>query len=293
MGRVCVIGEPLAELSFGPDGTLRLGVGGDAANVAVRLARGGCEVSLHSALGTDALSERVAVRLREEGVQLAGPALDGERVGIYLVATGDGGERSFTYWRDGSAASRYLRGGTEQLLAAIGEADVVHVSGITLALVGRSGRAILRRGIARVRAAGTFVVFDPNHRATLWPDPREASTATNEVLPLVDAALASRDDCAALFASRDAEAGARSLAAAGVVDVAVTDGAAGCVVIGENGTTWIEAPVVPRVVDTTGAGDAFDAAWILAWLRGADTEERARAGLEAAAACVGYPGALD
>jgi 2-dehydro-3-deoxygluconokinase len=293
MGRVCVIGEPLAELSFGSDGALRLGLGGDAANVAVRLARVGCEVSLHTALGTDALSERIARRFREEGVELAGPILVGERVGIYLVATDASGDRSFTYWRDGSAAFRYLHDQTQQLLAEVGEVDVIHLSGITLALVGQRGRETLLARIARLRAAGTFVVFDPNHRAALWPDARAAASATDDVLASVDAVLASRDDCAALFGSRDAEAGARSLAAGGIPHVAVTDAAAGCVIADAGATTRIEAPVVPHVVDTTGAGDAFDAAWILAFLRGDAPVECARAGLEAAAACVAYPGALD
>src|SRR5436309_7852470 len=157
MARVGVIGEPLAELSFGSDGSLRLGLGGDVANVAVRLARGGADVALHTALGTDALSERVGSRLREERVELVGPMLVGERVGIYLVANDDV-DRSFTYWRDGSAAARYLRDETEQILAAIDDPDVVHLSGITLALLGANGRSLLHRSLARVRAAGAFVV---------------------------------------------------------------------------------------------------------------------------------------
>jgi 2-dehydro-3-deoxygluconokinase len=293
MPRVSLIGEPLVELSFRSDGALRLGLGGDVANVAVRLARGGCDVALHTALGTDVMSDTVAARLRNEGVSIVGPRLEGERVGIYLVATDALGERSFTYWRDGSAAAGYLSSETQRIFSAIGDARVVHLSGITLALLGPNRRSMLPDMLARVREAGAFVVFDPNHRALLWPDPRDAVSALNDILPAVDAILASHDDCAALLASTDAENGARSLHAAGAPHVVVTDGAAGCVIIDVDGMTRIEAPVVPQVVDTTGAGDAFDAGWILAWLRGAGPEERARGGLEAAAACVGHPGALD
>jgi 2-dehydro-3-deoxygluconokinase len=290
---VSVVGEPLAELTFGSDGTLRVGLGGDAANVAARLARGGADARLHSAIGGDALSRLVGRRLREERVELVGPSLDGERVGIYLVATDAAGDRSFTYWRDGSAASWYLAHETAEVVASFGRPDVLHVSGITLALLGSKGRSVLRDGVAAARANGTFVAFDPNHRAALWPDPAEATSAASEILPVVDVVLASLDDCSALFERRDAGSAARSLRGAGVSHVAVTDGASGCVVDDEDVVARIEAPVPSRVIDTTGAGDAFDAGWILAWIRGAGARERARAGLEAAAACVGHTGALD
>ena len=103
---------------------------------------------------------------------------------------------------------RYLRDRIEQILAAIDDLDVVHLSGITLSMLDANGRSLLHRGLVRVRAGGVFVVFDPNYRAILWADRREAAAATHELLPSVDAVLASTDDCAALFASRDAESGA-------------------------------------------------------------------------------------
>ena len=289
MTQVAVIGEPLAELVFAPDGALRLGLGGDAANVAVALARGGCDVALHTAFGADVLSDMVAARLHGGGVQVAGPRLAGQSVGIYLVGTDEEGERSFTYWRDGSAASRYLADGIEQIVEAIGSSDVIVFSGITLALLRRDGRSILRDGLASARA---FVVFDPNYRPALWPDLAEAVSAARELLPVTDAVLASRDDCAALLGSPNAETGARSLASAGVPHVAVTDAAAGCVIVDDNEEMRIASPAAPRVLDTTGAGDAFDAGWIHGWVRGAGARERALAGLEAAAVCVAQLGAL-
>jgi 2-dehydro-3-deoxygluconokinase len=292
MVRVCVIGEPLAELSFDSAGSLRLGLGGDAANVAVRLARGRADVSLQTALGDDGLSSWLASRLRAERVELVGPTVADGRAGIYLIAT-DGAERSFTYWRDGSAASRFFRDRPGEVVGAIRRADVVHLSGITLALLDEGGRAILRDALPGVRERRTFVVFDPNHRPALWRDAGEAADATRAMLPLVDAALASRADCASLFGTADAAEGARLLHEAGVPHVVVTDGPDGCAIADEEITVTIEAPVPSEVVDTTGAGDTFDAAWILAWLRGAGPEQRARAGLEAAAQCVAHPGAID
>lgn len=292
MTTVVCIGEALAELSFIGEGSLRVALGGDVANVAVRLrrARPDFAVRLSTAIGDDPFSGSVADRLRDEGVELVGPISAGQRIGIYLVQTDPEGERRFTYWREGSAAARHL--GDGRVALGSGHIDGVHVSGITLALLGELGRDRLREELTELRAAGTYVLLDPNHRLALWADDRTARQALEGFLTCVDAVTPSLDDMRSLFGTGEAEQAATVLQDLGVPEAVLTEGDRGCHVVLHGSVERRPALPVPRVVDTTGAGDAFDAGWLAARLDGRVPGHAADAGLAAAAASLGHPGAL-
>jgi 2-dehydro-3-deoxygluconokinase len=85
----------------------------------------------------------------------------------------------------------------------------------------------------------------------------------------------------------------RRLRAAGVREIVVKLGAAGCLVAGPNGAA-VRVPAVPgvAVVDTTAAGDAFNGGYLAARLRGAEPQAAAREGNALAAEVVAAPGAL-
>jgi 2-dehydro-3-deoxygluconokinase len=291
---VSCVGEPLAELRFEDRDIVRVGLGGDVANVAVGLRRldASLDVRLHASVGDDPLSDLVVERLRAEGVTLAGPRIAGGRVGVYLVRVGPDGERTFTYWRDGSASSVRLGTKPEAVVEELQGSDVLMFSGITLALLGAHGRDVLRDALVRARRGGAFVVLDPNHRPPLWRNGGDAGEAFLNIAPAVDAVLASHDDSAELLSVNSAEEAVLRIRDVGVPDVVVTDGPRGCVTLVDGEIVRLEAFPVERVVDTTGTGDAFDAGWLVAKLRSADARECAREGLRAAAECVGHAGAL-
>jgi ribokinase len=101
--------------------------------------------------------------------------------------------------------------------------------------------------------------------------------------------LPNADEARLLTGCADPEQAARQLAARHRV-VAVSLGADGALWV--EGSGVVHRPVRPAtVVDTTGAGDAFAAGLLAAWLRGADAADALDAGLARAAAVVGRPGA--
>jgi 2-dehydro-3-deoxygluconokinase len=104
MARIVCIGEGMLELSRDGAGW-RLGYGGDTLNTAIHLARAGHDVAYLTALGDDAFSEDLKRQWRAEGLDtsliLTHPA---RQAGLYAISTDAAGERSFTYWRDSSAA---------------------------------------------------------------------------------------------------------------------------------------------------------------------------------------------
>ncbi len=296
--RIACLGECMVELAPEGAGLFRLGLGGDSFNTAVYLARlanaGEARVSYVTALGQDAQSARMIAAFRAEGLETDLVfQLEGAGPGLYLIETDAEGERRFHYWR-GEAAARQLMDGAraEALAGALAGFDLVYLTGISLAILEPVAR---ERLLELLEGLGpeTRLAFDPNHRPALW-DGATAATATARLAGLSATLLASAEDARALHGEVDPTEAVRRWRDAGAAEVVLRRGAAPCL-IGAGGTEEIvEVPVQEGVTlrDTTAAGDSFNAAYLLARLRGQAIGEAAAAGHALAARVVQTPGAL-
>jgi 2-dehydro-3-deoxygluconokinase len=296
--RVASIGECMIELRHRSATTLELAYGGDTLNTAVYLARlaGDRDVRVDyvSALGDDAYSDGMLAMWQGEriGTDLVA-RLPGRLPGLHTIRTDAQGERSFTYWRSASAARDMLRGERAgQVAAALAGYDLLYLSGITLSILDPPQRAALIAIADAVRAHGGRVAFDGNYRPVGWPDPDAARVAFEEMLERVDIALPTLDDEQALFGVKDARQSAERLHRLGVAEVAIKLGQAGCYLSSAEFTGEIPAERVEAVVDSTAAGDSFNAAYLAARLLGAEPSRAARLGNRLAARVIGYPGAI-
>jgi 2-dehydro-3-deoxygluconokinase len=104
--------------------------------------------------------------------------------------------------------------------------------------------------------------------------------------------LPTLDDEQKLYGDATAEQCAARLRALGVAEVAVKLGEQGCYVSAGSTAKNVAALAVPHPVDTTAAGDSFNAAYLAARLSGADPLAAARKGNELAAIVVQHPGAI-
>lgn len=288
------IGECMVEMAPQPGGLFALGFAGDTFNTAF-YARAclpaGWTVGYLTDVGRDAVSDRMVAFMAAQGIDTAHVGRrDGRTVGLYLIEL-KGAERSFSYWRDRSAA-RLLADNPARLDAALAGVRVAYVSGITLAVQEGEGRARLLAALGRARAAGTVVVFDPNLRPRLWPDAATMRDAIMQGAAQADIVLPSFDDEAAHFGDADPAATAARYAAAGAGTVVVKDGAADVLCL-SGGTVTRHSPApVGQVVDTTAAGDSFNAGFLARWLAGATPADAMAAGCAVAAQVIGTRGAL-
>lgn len=291
--RVMAIGEAMIEAAGAIGGPGRLGHGGDTLNTAVYLARLGVQVSYLTALGRDPFSAAMRALWAEEGVDTTFALTHPDRLpGLYAIHTDDQGERSFLYWRNESAArALFACPGLEEAWAAAETAPALYLSGITLAIFAPSERSRLV-DLARARkAAGAAVGFDPNYRARLWPNAAAAREAFAEIAPYVTLAFVTLEDERALGACDRIEAVASRWRMAGADEAVIKLGPDGAYVDHGGGAGFIaQSPVA--AVDTTGAGDSFNAAYLAARLAGATPEAAARAGNALAREVVRHPGAI-
>lgn len=267
--RICVIGEAMIELS-GADSALRLGYGGDTLNTAIHLARFGRRVEYFTALGADQFSDRLKKDWASEGLDLSLILTDPTRLpGLYAITTDNEGERTFSYWRGESAARRmFALPETAQAVDAAVSADVIMFSLITLAILPEDARIALLDLCARARTRGARIVFDGNYRPRLWRDEDEAQLWRNRAIAVSDIGLPTLSDEAQIEGGADLS-GADVIRLWGSSDkreIVVKTGANGCLL--PDGATS-PAPPVQDVVDTSGAGDAFNAGYLHARLDGA------------------------
>jgi 2-dehydro-3-deoxygluconokinase len=294
MSLLLSVGECLVELYAATDDLWHLGIAGDTLNTAyyVRaMLPSDWEVGYVTRLGRDAFSDRAAEFITSQGIRLAAiPRHPDRSIGLYAISL-TRGERSFTYWRDASAA-RTLMETREAVEAAVTKADALYVSGISLAILPPEGREWLTQVMLSARARGAVCAFDPNYRARLWSDAETARQAITAAANAASIVLPSFDDEALLFSDSAPEATARRYAMLGT-DLVVVKNGREAVTIVEKGRTG-ESITLPAVdpVDTTGAGDSFNGALLAALLVGKPAIEAVHAAHGVAKQVVRQKGAL-
>jgi sugar/nucleoside kinase (ribokinase family) len=258
--------------------TIRMRGGGAAANVAVHLARLGSPVLLAGCVGDDPAGRALAAELAAEGVRTALRAVPGAATGAVVSLVEPGGQRSMLADRGANLALR-----ADDVPPPV-PGDHLHVSGYALLDLGP--RPAARAALAAALAAGCTVSVDPASTGPL------RAAGVGRFLDDVAGAtvlLPNADEARLLTGCGDAADAARALARRHPV-VAVS--------LGADGALWAAGDAVlhrpahaATVVDTTGAGDAFAAGLLAAWLGGAEPAGALDAGLALAAAVVGRPGA--
>lgn len=296
MIRAICIGEAMVELRAAGTDLFARSIAGDAYNAAVYLKRcmgPDAEVSFLTAVGDDALSRALADDFAAQGLKTDLVfKVAGGVPGLYLIELDDKGERSFHYWRSASAARRWLvalegHGAGEALAGA----ELVYFSGITLAILSEADRARALRLLANAKGRVGRIAFDPNIRPKLWEDLDTARRAVEAASALADIILPSVEDGMLIWGEPDAGRQLDLYRACGATEIALTLGETGAV-LRHGGVMERLPPERVHAIDTSGAGDSFNGAYLAARLKGEDPSGAARAGLELAARVVQAAGAL-
>lgn len=283
----------MVELARGTDRRFGLSYGGDTFNTAVYLARAGIDVSYATALGDDPYSGGLIALARRENVGTDLIAIvPGRMPGLYLIETANG-ERTFHYWRERSPArDLFDLPQADAVAAAIARSGLVYFSAITLSLYSELGLARFAEALAQARATGALIAMDGNYRPRGWPSAEHARETVARFWPLADIALPTFDDEAQLWGDADPQATAARLFALGVPEIAVKLGGAGALAGRAGALTGVAPAASVEPVDTTGAGDSFNAAYLSARLRNRPIDAAAHAGNALAGVVIRHRGAI-
>lgn len=292
--KVLSIGEIMVEMAPADGGLFRMGFAGDTFNTAWyarRLLGDEHDVAYGSVIGTDAVSEDMAAFIQAQGVTPALRRDPARTVGLYMIQT-QNGERSFSYWR-GQSAAKTLADDPDWLAGLLAERDLIHFSGITLAILAPDARQTFCKALAKARANGAHVSFDTNLRPRLWEDATTMAEGLRLGASVADTVLPSFDEEQLCFGDSHPDDTIRRYRDLGATTVAVKNGSEMVHLWSQaEGDDRYDPPSVPQVVDSTAAGDSFAAGFLCARALGASVRDATERAAALAGQVIQHKGAL-
>ena len=267
--KILSVGECMAE--FSPDeklGKFNLGFAGDTFNTAWYIANNHADVNsaYFSKVGDDELSDQMLKFMSDNQVDTTYiKKVAGSTIGLYLISLVNG-ERTFSYWRNKSAAT-FLGQNADDVENAMKKQDMIYFSGITLAILDQNSRKNLFSCLKSARRAGKKIAFDPNLRPKLWNDKKEMCDVIMAGANLSDIILPSFEDEATWFSDADPMSTLARYQNVGAETVVVKNAGDPVSFCSQHGTGTYLVDSVDKIIDSTAAGDSFNAEILVGLLR--------------------------
>lgn len=270
------IGECMIELSTKESLTcaevLHKYYGGDTVSTAVAAARLGSKVGYITRLGNDFFKDFLMDSWQAENIDINYVRLVEGYNGLYFILRQESGEKQFAYYRKKSAASSLSPDDIPENY--LERASIVYSTGITQSL-SYSVRDTIKKAFSQAKEKNYLVAYDPNYRSRLWSS-AEAKEALEEIIDYIDIIfLNAYHDAEKLYDISSPDKIIKFFWDRGINTVAVKMGAEGST-IGYNGEINHISACTTNVVDTTGAGDAYNGAFLHGITQGLTPFESAR-----------------
>ena len=242
---------------------VRLSPGGTVANVAANLGILGLKSCFAGSVGLDSYGEFVLDQFMQKGVETERCIRTDSFTGIVLAVVDAEKERTFIACARGAAHTALTE--ADVMKMDLSDITLLHTSGVCL--TEEPAREAILSGMRRARSAGIKVYYDPNLRLEGDSFPGELREAQEQAVRQADVVLLGEEELNLLFDQHTASA-ADQILRDGAELVVVKRGSAGLIAYPAAGRS-IELPAFAvHTVDSTGAGDAFDAGFIAAQMRG-------------------------
>jgi 2-dehydro-3-deoxygluconokinase len=299
MKNIFLFGECMIELMAAskdqPANTMKQSFAGDVFNTAVYLKRTFADQKVHlvTAVGQDQFSIDMIQYFESENIETDFVYQSETKIpGLYSIQLDAQGERSFTYWRENSAARQVMQHITDEAISRLSLGDMFFFSGISLAVIEPSARVDFWCLIDRLKAAGVQIVFDPNYRPRLWSGPKEAQEQFELALEKSDLSLPGVDDFEQLFGMKTAEEVSNYCQQFDLNELIIKNGEQGILVVVNGETTHFSITPVKNVVDTTSAGDSFNGVYLGARVEGRSVADSIALASKAAGFVIQHKGAI-
>lgn len=262
MPEIVTVGEALIDLTqtMEDSGHIRHYAafpGGAPANVAVAAARLGAKAAFIGKVGRDAFGATIRQTLSRNQVDVTGLYESDQFLTTLAVVSVDAsGERSFAFYRTPGADTQITQEEAVQALKAYQQRPVfLHFGSVSLTAEPARSATL---GVARTaREMGILLSYDPNYRASLWPDRETTVERMKEPLSLCHVLKLAEEELELLTGIQNLEAGSLALYQKYAIGlIVVTLGAGGSFYRLGQCTGRVAAQTV-QVADTNGAGDTF------------------------------------
>jgi len=288
------IGECMLELSSVQNNLWQQNFAGDVFNTlwyAKALSSDDKSISFFTAIGDDHSSNEMHSFIKNSGVSCSGvPIVKHGVPGLYRIHL-EGAERSFSYWRDTSAAKQFMKE-PELLWAQVANADIVYLSGITMAILPNADAELFLSGLRTALKPEAIIAFDPNIRARLWTSIERTKDIISRTAAISDLVLPSFEDEQITFGDNTPMDTAQRYQSLGVKQIIVKNGENEILLIEGDKREVFPVPKIDNVVDTTAAGDSFNGAYLSEYMDSGDISKSILLAQKCAATVIRQRGAL-
>lgn len=252
---LCAYGDYLMDMFPGdePDSFIA-NPGGTVHNMVICAAKLGVKTLAVGRIGKDVMGYRLLAKLEENNVDTSGIICDEKYfTTLSFVDLTPEGERSFSFARQFGAD--IMLNPEDIPVSSIKNSKIFHYSG--MALMCEPSRTTTLNLLKELYDEGHYICTDVSYRAKLWSDEQTAIEVTRKAIPYTHL-FKSSDDEALLISGKDTiEDAARYFESKGAKTVLITCGEKGSYFYMDGSEKYVAPYKVDKVVDTTGAGDAF------------------------------------
>lgn len=261
--KICSIGECMIELTNIDNKNYSLSVAGDTLNFCFYLNKELFNVFYFTSIGNSEMSKEALFFFKKNNIntQLVHKDLNNE-IGLYIIKNKKSGEKKFYYWRDNSAAKYYLNNlNVKKISKKIQNFDFLYLSGITLSLIEIKNLNNIIDFINFCKSKNCKIIFDLNIRIKRW-NKKKLLSFLNIILLKVDIFFASGEDVK-FWKGNDKISTFLDITRKNKIPHGIYRKNAKCnYAFLKKDKYIIQNKILNKVVDSSGAGDGYNATYL-------------------------------
>ncbi len=261
--KICAIGECMMELSNAKNALYSQSIAGDTLNFSSYLDKDIFDTSFFTAVGKSEISKRVIRFLQKQKIKTnLVSQISSHEIGLYLIENSKVGEKIFYYWRDNSAAKFFFNNhNIKKYQNQLKKFQYVYFSGITLSLFDNNNFHKFLSLIEFLKRKQIKIIFDFNIRIKRWSK-KKLFSYFSKALPFVDILFASGEDLNFLKGSASLKTFISLIQKYNIKHGIYRNNARFNYSFYKDEKYFIKNKFKNKVIDTSGAGDGYNATYI-------------------------------
>jgi 2-dehydro-3-deoxygluconokinase len=270
--KICSIGECMIEITNTYNNNFQQSFAGDTLNFCSYLNKKNFNVDYLSYVGKSEINKDFFNLLKSKKISKKLIHIHPHNeTGLYLIKNDKNGEKNFYYWRDNSAAKNYLNElNYKKLEIILKKYHYIYFSGITLSIISKNKQKDFCNLIKKLKEYNVKIIFDLNIRIKRWPNKKHLNASINLFLPFIDILFSTGEDIKN-WKNNDNLSFFNKLIKSNKINHAIFRKNASLNYAILNDQIYKVANKVHKmIVDSSGAGDGYNAAYISEFLTSGD-----------------------